>query len=57
MAAEIRAEPELATAEPTVIWSPGSNPAQRSATWEAEAIEPPENLQQHDAPPRGFDFG
>jgi hypothetical protein len=29
MAAEIRAEPELtATAEPTVIWTPGSNPAQ-----------------------------
>ena len=25
---EIRAEPELATAEPTVIWRPGSNPAQ-----------------------------
>jgi hypothetical protein len=23
MAAEIRAEPELATAEPTVIWTPG----------------------------------
>jgi hypothetical protein len=30
MAAEIRAEPELATAEPTVIWTPGSNPAQWS---------------------------
>jgi len=30
MAAEIRAEPELATAELTVIWTADSNPAQWS---------------------------
>src|SRR5215510_5777766 len=30
MAAEIRAEPELATAEPAVIWTPGSNSIQKT---------------------------